>query len=186
MHTLAVGDRIEVRGPRNAFPFVPHGSALFIAGGIGITPILSMVRAAHRLGMDWRFVYTGRSRASMPFLDEIAGLPADRVQIRPDDEFGIPDGTHRLAGAPQRGAVYCCGPTPMLDGVRTGFHTCPAQALHFERFAPPPVVDGTPFEIQLGRNGQVLTVPAGRTALDVLREVRPAVAYSCRQGYCGT
>jgi ferredoxin len=108
------------------------------------------------------------------------------VQIRPDDEFGILDGTHLLAGAPQRGAVYCCGPTPMLDGVRTGFHTCPAQALHFERFAPPPVVGGTPFEIQLGRNGQVLTVPADRTALDVLREARPAVAYSCRQGYCGT
>jgi ferredoxin-NADP reductase len=180
---LTPGSRVTVLGPRNAFPFVPYGSALFIAGGIGITPILPMVRAADRLGMDWRFVYTGRSRNSMPFLDE---LPTGRVEVRPDDEFGVPDGTALLAEAPRDGAVYVCGPTPMLNGIRSGFADCAANSLHFERFAPPPVIDGKPFEIQLGRDGVVLQVPSDRSALEVLREARPNIAYSCRQGFCGT
>ncbi|GAA0625716.1 PDR/VanB family oxidoreductase [Kutzneria viridogrisea] len=180
---LTPGRHVVVRGPRNAFPFVPHGSALFLAGGIGITPILPMVRAADRLGMDWRFVYTGRSRATMPFLDE---LPAGRVLVRPDEEFGVPTAADLLADAPRDGAVYVCGPTPMLATVRAGFGDCAASALHFERFAPPPVVDGKPFEVQLGRGGVVLQVPADRSALEVIREQLPGVAYSCRQGFCGT
>jgi ferredoxin-NADP reductase len=71
MHALAPGATVTVRGPRNGFPFVGRGRALFVAGGIGITPILAMVRAARASGMDWQFVYSGRSRESMPFLDEI-------------------------------------------------------------------------------------------------------------------
>lgn len=186
MHALEVGANVPIRGPRNGFPFVGRGSALFIAGGIGITPILAMVRAARELGMDWRFVYSGRSRESMPFLDEIATFDPDRVFVRPDDEYGLPSGAELLANAPVDGAVYCCGPTPMLNAVRTAFGDTSARSLYFERFGAAPVVDGKEFEVQLVSTGEVLTVPADESALTVVRERSPEVAYSCQQGFCGT
>jgi ferredoxin-NADP reductase len=174
VHALAVGDSVLVRGPRNAFPFVASGPVLFVAGGIGITAILPMVREAARRGLDWRLVYAGRSRASMPFLDE---LPSERVEIR----IGGP--RDLLRDADPDGAVYCCGPTSMLAVVRKDFAS---RRLHFERFGPPPIVAGRPFEVELRRSGVVLAVPADRSALDVIRDLRPNVAYSCRQGFCGT
>ncbi|WP_396126616.1 PDR/VanB family oxidoreductase [Amycolatopsis sp. FBCC-B4732] len=184
VHALRPGARVTVRGPRTAFPFVGAGPFLFIAGGIGITPILPMVHAASAAGADWRLVYTGRSRESMPFLAE---LPADdRVRIRPDTEYGVPaSGAELLEGIPEKAAVYCCGPVPMIAGVRVDLALTSA-AVHFERFAPPPIVAGEPFRLTLRRSGQVLDVPGDRTALDVLLETRPATPYSCRQGFCGT
>lgn len=173
VHALKPGDRVTVRGPRNAFPFVARGKALFVAGGIGITPILPMVRLADRHGLDWRLVYKGRS---LPFLDE---LPQGRVTINPGRDTLLDD-------APAGGSVYVCGPAPMLESVRRGFRDCPAVGLHYERFGPPPIVDGKPFEVQLGPNGPVLNVPADRSALAVLRDFRPSVPYSCQQGFCGT
>ena len=186
MHALQPGERVTVRGPRNGFPFVGEGGALFIAGGIGITPIIAMVRAARELGMDWHFVYSGRSRESMPFLEEIATWEPERVFVRPDDEFGLPTATDLLEKAPEGGAVYCCGPTPMLDAVRTSFRETYSTALHFERFGAPPVIGGVPFEVQLVSSGEVLTVNADQSALDVVRKTLPGVGYSCQQGFCGT
>lgn len=186
MHALEPGDPVAVRGPRNGFPFVAEGAALFVAGGIGITPVLAMTRAADRAGMDWRLVYTGRTRAAMPFLDEIGTWDPSRVFVRPDDEYGTPTGADLLAGAPAGGAVYCCGPTPMLDAVRAGIDATGASALHFERFGAPPVVDGRAFEVQLASTGEVLAVPADESALEVIRRRRPGIGYSCRQGFCGT
>lgn len=186
MHALQPGDHVTVRGPRNGFPFVAGGRALFVAGGIGITPIIAMVRAARELEMDWYFVYSGRSRESMPFLEEIAGWDPERVFVRPDDEYGLPTAADLLGKAPVGGAVYCCGPTPMLDAVRTGFRETPSTALHFERFGAPPVTDGVPFEVQLVNSGRVLAVPADQSALDVIKKTLPGVGYSCQQGFCGT
>jgi ferredoxin-NADP reductase len=178
--TLRVGSAVAVKGPRNAFPFLDVPSYLFIAGGIGITPILPMVRAAAARGADWRLVYTGRSRASMPFL---ASLSADRVIVRPDDEFGVPDPSTLLSYAPSDATVYCCGPPPMIDGVRVAMGRRP---LHFERFSPPPVLGGAPFTVRLARTGVTVPVASDRSALAAIREVLPTVAYSCRQGFCGT
>lgn len=173
VHGLRPGDRITVRGPRNAFPFVADGPVLFVAGGIGITPILPMVRESQRTGLDWRLVYTGR-KGSMPFLDE---LPPDRVDVRVGRSEDL------LRAAHPDGAVYCCGPTSMLAAVRRDFTS---KRLHFERFSPPAIVDGRPFALELRRSGVVLRVPADRSALDVLRDLRPDTPYSCRQGFCGT
>ncbi|RFU40911.1 oxidoreductase [Actinomadura logoneensis] len=182
--TVSEGDLLTVQGPRNAFPLVPRDRYLFIAGGIGITPILPMVHAAHRAGADWRLVLSGRSRATLPFLDELAELPADRVTLRTDDVDGPPTCASLLEDATPGTAVHVCGPAPMIDGVRAA---CPPGAtLHYERFAPAPVTGGRPFEIELARSGRVLEVPGDRSALDVVREERPDVAYSCRQGFCGT
>ncbi|MEA5359584.1 PDR/VanB family oxidoreductase [Amycolatopsis sp., V23-08] len=184
VHALTPGTRITVRGPRTAFPLVGEGPFLFIAGGIGITPILPMVRQVAASGADWRLVYTGRSRASMPFVDELAGY--DRAWIRPDTEYGIPaSGTELLDGLPEGASVYCCGPVPMITGVRVDL-ALTSGAVHFERFAPPPIVAGEPFRLTLRRSGRVLDVPGDRSALDVVREVLPDTPYSCRQGFCGT
>jgi ferredoxin-NADP reductase len=174
VHSLREGATINVRGPRNAFPFVAEGPILFVAGGIGITAILPMVHESARRGLDWRLVYTGRSRDSMPFLDE---LPTERVEIRIGAQPGLLDQAH------PRGAVYCCGPTSMLEAVRRDFAS---KRLHFERFSPPPIVDGRPFTLELSRSGLELNVPADRSALDVLKDLRPHAPYSCRQGFCGT
>lgn len=174
VQALRVGDRIQVRGPRNAFPFAGIGPVVFVAGGIGITAILPMVHAAARAGLDWRLVYCGRSAAAMPFLDE---LPDGRVDVRTGR------GPALLGDASPRGAVYCCGPASMLDQVRAEFSS---RWLHFERFSPPPIVGGQPFAVELRRSGVTLDVPADRSALDVIRDFRPSVAYSCRQGFCGT
>ncbi|WP_280265076.1 PDR/VanB family oxidoreductase [Nocardia wallacei] len=188
---LRPGSRVTVRGPRNAFPFVlpGHGSDAarvhFVAGGIGITPILPMVRMAHRLGVDWSMVYAGRSRDTIPFLDEIESF-GDRVTVRTDDEHGLPTAADLLPGAGPDTAVYCCGPVPMTDAIAAAVRDVPGMELHSERFSAPPVVDGTPFEVELARTGEVIEVAADRSVLEDVLTVRPDVAYSCRQGFCRT
>ncbi|GAA5053314.1 PDR/VanB family oxidoreductase [Streptomyces similanensis] len=184
---LGEGDRVTVRGPRNAFPFAGDRAVLLLAGGIGITPILPMAREAAWRGLDWRLVHSGRTRASLPFADELDRLARrhpGRVEILADDEHGVPDAAALLARAPEGAAVYCCGPAPMLDAVRGAFEDNGSGALHFERFGAPPIVDGEPFTLRL-RDGRELAVPADRSALDVLRADNPATPYSCRQGFCG-
>ncbi|WP_328751841.1 iron-sulfur cluster-binding domain-containing protein [Streptomyces sp. NBC_00285] len=81
---------------------------------------------------------------------------------------------------------YCCGPAPMIDGVRRAFGGSPAPALHFERFAPASITDRRPFELRPGDMGRVLQVPYDRSAPDVLHEALPDLPFSCRQGFCGT
>ncbi|WP_432066105.1 PDR/VanB family oxidoreductase [Streptomyces sp. C10-9-1] len=182
---LALGSSVGVKGPRNAFPFVAEGPVLLVAGGIGITPLLPMAREAARRGLDWHLVHTGRTRSSMPFGHRLADRFPGRVEILPDDEGGVRTATRLLRRAAPGGAVYCCGPTPMLDALREAFEASPAAALHTERFTAPPIRDGRPFTLRLRRSGTTLAVPADRSALDVLRDHDPATPYSCRQGFCG-
>lgn len=185
--SVGVGSELTVRGPRNAFPYVPAAGYLFIAGGIGITPILPMVKQAAADGSQWQLVYTGRSRASMPFLDELTTLDPARIRIRPYDQYGFPSsGAELLKHAPTGATVYCCGPAPMLASVRRDLPASAVKAFHFERFSAPPVLGGQPFEITLKHNNRMLTVPADRSALDVISQAVPDVAYSCQQGFCGT
>ncbi len=188
---LPVGTPVVLRGPRNAFPFaVPgHGSPSarlhFVAGGIGITPILPMLRLAHRLGVDWSMVYTGRSRDTIPFLDEVESF-GGRVTVRTDDAHGLPDAAALLPGVAAGTAVYCCGPVPMTAVITEAIREMRGVELHSERFSPPPIVDGAPFEIEFARSGEVVAVPADKTALDAILERRPDRPYSCRQGFCRT
>ncbi len=186
LHTLQPGAELTLRGPRNAFPFLDVDRYLFVAGGIGSTPILPMLRAAIAHGADWTLVYTGRTRASMPFLAELGTLDQARVHIWPDDEYGVPDGPTIVALAPAGAALYTCGPPPMIAAIRAALPSERVASLHCERFSPPPVVGGRPFEAVLARSGHVVPVAAGETALAAIRRVLPDVAYSCQQGFCGT
>jgi ferredoxin-NADP reductase len=182
------GARLRVVGPRNGFPFAAEPAVLFIAGGIGITPLLPMAVEAAALGLDWRLVYAGRSRSCMPFLDVTGGFDPARTEILAADETGVPDCAELVRSAPAGAAIYCCGPPLMLDGVRRAALAAgpdAVRAFRFERFTAPPIVDGRAFTLELRRSGTKLAVPADRSALDVLRDRDPMTPYSCRQGFCG-
>ncbi|MFI7386760.1 PDR/VanB family oxidoreductase [Streptomyces sp. NPDC049813] len=185
---LREGAEVEVRGVRNRFPLDADAPAyLFVAGGIGITPILPMLRDAHARGADWRLLYGGRSRASMPFLEEVEKLGADqgRVRVVAEDSDGLPDLAAALGATAPGTAVYCCGPEGLMAAVREALPA--GRTLHLERFAPRNSTEGNgPFEVELRRSGRVLDVPADGTVLAAVRGALPHVAYSCEQGFCGT
>jgi ferredoxin-NADP reductase len=189
--SVRVGDQLVITGPVNAFPLALATDGTgedrmhFVAGGIGITPILPMVLAAEAARVPWTMVYAGRSRQSMPFLHELTRY-GDRVSVRTDGEHGIPSIPDLLPPHATDAAIYCCGPSSMLDVVRSAVARQHGVPLHYERFSAPPIVDGVSFDVQLGAGGEVVHVAADRTTLETIRAVRPAVAYSCQQGFCGT
>lgn len=191
MHGLTVGGHVEVSDPRNAFMMPLPGSASrstqlhFIAGGIGITPILPMVALAERQGTPWTLRYTGRNRAALAFLDELAPY-GDKVRIRTDDVHGLPTAEDLLDGVDPTTAVYVCGPPPLITAVLRAIPVDSGVEVHSERFSAAPVVDGEPFELELARTGTVLKIGADQAALAALREAVPNVAYSCQQGFCGS
>ncbi len=188
---LQVGATVTTNGPRNAFPLtVPgYGSPArrfrFIAGGIGITPILPMLHLAQRLDIEWSMIYVGRSTDSLPFVDEVMGL-GDCVEVRTDDVAGVPTAQQLLGECADGTAVYACGPTPMLTAIRARLAGRDNVELHFERFAAPPVVDGEPFAAKIASTGEVITVGPEETLLSALQRARVPAPYSCQQGFCGT
>jgi ferredoxin-NADP reductase len=188
---LPVGGEVTTHGPRNAFPLTvpgygsPTQRVRFIAGGIGITPILPMLALAERLGVDWSMVYTGRSLDSLPFVDEVSRF-GDRIEIRTDDITGVPTAAQLLGDCTDGTTVYACGPAPMLTAIRGGLVGRDDVELHFERFAAPPVIDGREFTVSIASTGQEVVVGADETLLAALRRSNVAAPYSCQQGFCGT
>jgi ferredoxin-NADP reductase len=187
---LSPGTTVRARGPRNHFPLEPATCYLFIAGGIGITPIVPMLGAATAAGADWRLVYGGRTAASMAFVEQLRATHGEeRVVVRPQDEHGLLD-LDSLLGEPADGTlVYCCGPGPLLDAVEQRCASWPSGSLHTERFTPKeqgePVLSGT-FEVELARSATTLTVPPDRSILEVVEDAGIHVLSSCQEGTCGT
>ncbi|HUO39256.1 MAG TPA: PDR/VanB family oxidoreductase [Mycobacterium sp.] len=188
---LHVGATVSSGGPRNAFPVAlpgygsPARRLRFIAGGIGITPILPMLSLARRAGVDWSMVYTGRSRDSLPFVEEVAGLAAS-VEIRTDDVRGVPGAGDLLGDCADGTAVYACGPAALLTSIRARLAGRDNVELHFERFAAAPVLDGRPFSVAVASTGQIVQVGAQETLLAALQRAGVSAPYSCQQGFCGT
>ncbi|RFU21489.1 oxidoreductase [Geodermatophilus marinus] len=185
--TLRAGDRVGVGGPRNNFPLVPSERYLFVAGGIGITPLLPMVAQAEVLGADWRLLYGGRRRASMAFLDELA-RHGERVHVMPQDETGLLDLPSFLGEPDPATKVYCCGPGPLLDAMGVACTAWPPTALRTERFVAEQAapVRSAPFEVELARTGATVTVEPGTSVLEAVGAAGVEVLSSCRQGTCGT
>lgn len=181
---------MRVRGPRNHFALEAAPRYRFVAGGIGITPILPMLEAAEAAGADWTLLYGGRTRASMAFVDELAAY-SGRVTIAPHDETGLLDLVGYLADTPSDALVYCCGPGPLLDAVAAAW---PRETLRTERFQPVAAAGdgedgapgGTAFELVLARSGRTLSVPADASILETVRSAGVEVLYSCGEGTCGT
>lgn len=188
VHDLTEGSRLRVRGPRNHFPLVAARRYLFIAGGIGITPMLPMIEEAEAAGADWVLHYGGRSRTSMAFLDQLA-KHGERVHVVPQDESGILD-LDTILGVPSPDTlVYCCGPEPLLAAVEQQCEGWPGHALHLERFSAKPREDAgadTEFEMVLQRSGLTVRVVADQTVFDAMRDAGVSVLGSCLEGICGT
>lgn len=187
---LRPGDVVGVVGPRNNFPLVDSPEYLFIAGGIGITPLLPMIEAVAVAGARWRLVYGGRSRASMAFLEDLA-TRGDAVTVWPQDERGLLE-LDALLGTPRSDTgVYCCGPEALLAAVEARCAGWPKASLHVERFAAKPHLDvegesGRPFQVVLARSQQTVHVTGGMTVLQALEAAGIKPANSCREGICGT
>ncbi|MFM9607164.1 PDR/VanB family oxidoreductase [Streptomyces niveiscabiei] len=186
---LTAGDLVRIRGPRNHFPLVKAKNYLFIAGGIGVTPILPMIAAVDATRADWRLVYGGRTRASMAFAETLRQTYGDRVTLHPQDEYGLLD-LPSLLGKPQRKtAVYTCGPEPLLAAVETSCEKWPAGSLHLERFAPKQDATTGPrttFEVELAQSGRTLKVSEDMTILQAVADAGVSVMTSCEEGICGT
>ncbi|MFS0691570.1 PDR/VanB family oxidoreductase [Streptomyces nitrosporeus] len=192
IHTeLRPGQQVTVSGPRNRFPLEEAAGYVFVAGGIGITPLLAMAREATRAGTPWRMAYGGRGRASMAFtaeLAELAGLAARQgeVTLVPQDEQGHIDLDGVLADLPDGTLVYSCGPEPLLKAVE---ERTPAERLRLERFSAPVVeraADGEEFEVECRTSGVTLTVGAGTSILEAAEGAGIDVDNSCRDGICGS
>ncbi|MFF2810259.1 PDR/VanB family oxidoreductase [Streptomyces sp. NPDC058000] len=186
VHTrLRPGQTVPVSPPRNHFALEDAPGYVFVAGGIGITPLLAMAREAARRGTAWRMVYGGRSRASMAFTDELAALGGE-VAIVPQDEHGHLDLAAALTDLPAGTLVYCCGPEPLLAAIE---RLCPADRLRVERFAAP-VVQRTgadqAFEVECRASGRTLTVGADTSVLQAVEDAGILVNSSCRDGICGS
>ncbi len=190
---LRQGDLVDAAPPENAFEMDARaGSAIFIAGGIGITPVLAMIRSLEARGdTRWTLWYLARDRASAPFVDELAEGPwRERVRVHYDG--GDPARSLDLWPVfekPGKAHVYCCGPRALMDAVRDMSGHWPPGSIHFESF-----VDGAAmarpedraFRVRLARSGGEVEVPAGTTILEALARAGHRVRSSCQSGTCGT
>jgi ferredoxin-NADP reductase len=186
---LRPGHRLQVCGPRNNFTFLPARRYVFIAGGIGITPILGMIRAAEARGADWELYYGGRRRASMAFLEELAGF-GDRVHVLPEDEVGRLDLAAVLPEPVDGVLVYCCGPEGLLAAVEQHTAGWPEGSLQVERFKAKtreaPADGERSLEVVAQRSGTTVEVRPNCSVLDALEAAGISVPNSCRDGICGT
>jgi ferredoxin-NADP reductase len=189
VHQLAVGDEVDIRGPRNQFALMPAPSYSFIAGGIGITPILPMIKAAEAQGAQWTLAYGGRRRDTMAYADDLRAQYGSCVTLYPFDEVGHIPLDIVMSGNSNGTLTYCCGPEPLLLAVEAQATDWPNGLLHLERFAPKEIViDGPdkPVEVYLAQSDITLQVPADRSILDVIAEAGIDVLTSCQEGTCGT
>jgi cytochrome P450/ferredoxin-NADP reductase len=190
MHdSLRAGMRLKIRGPRNHFRLDEEGRrAIFIAGGIGITPVSAMARRARELGIDYELHYSGRSRKTMALVDELAQLHGERLHLHVTQEGTRNDFAALRVDELTR--VYACGPARMLAALEACSEAWPEDALRVEHF----VASGgkldpaheQAFEVELKDSGLVLNVAADQTVLDALRRANIDVQSDCEEGLCGS
>lgn len=183
------GDTLKVSEPRNHFPFKPRKKCLFIAGGIGITPMLPMIQEAEATGLDWRLVYLSRERRRMSCLEKLAHYDQSRITLNGDKEDGYIDLPGLLATCDADTSVYSCGPKPLLDALEQRYaeQANPVWSLDIERFAAGPVDNsGGAFDVVINSTGQRIRIPEGESALTVLREAGIKIPTSCGDGVCGS
>lgn len=184
---VRTGDGLLARGPRNHFPLKPAPRYLFIAGGIGITPLMPMMAQATRDGAAWHLAYGGRTRESMAFSDELARSYPDQITLHPQDRQGLLDLDGLVRGLAPDTDVYACGPSGLLDALSERFADR-RDNLNIERFSAGAVAGSAKqtFEIELASSGRVLTVEPDESVLDVLLDNDVVIDSSCEEGTCGS
>lgn len=189
--SLQVGHALKIRGPSNHFR-LDEGlqRMIFIAGGIGITPIAAMARRAAELGRDYQLHYSGRRRAGMALVDELSALHGARLHLYASDQGQRNDLAALLAEAPPATGIFACGPERLLAAVQAACVHWPEDALRVEHFSST-LAQLDPsreqaFELELKDSGLLLPVPADRTVLSVLRAANIDVQSDCEEGLCGS
>ncbi|WP_208026060.1 PDR/VanB family oxidoreductase [Amycolatopsis acidicola] len=176
---VRVGDELRAGEPRNNFPLTPSPEYVFVAGGIGITPLLPMLREADAAGASWELYYGGRRRDRMAFLDELSRY-GERVHVLPEDEHGLLPLKEIFAASDA--PVYCCGPEPLLAAAEK---VCPPGRLRVERFhAREQSGPSAGFEVSAG--GRTIPVGPEESILDALDAAGIPMPSSCREGTCGS
>lgn len=186
---LREGQALTLSAPRNNFVFQDSRKYLFIAGGIGITPIIPMIERAEDLGREWSLVYCGRSRSTMAFLPELEHRYPGRVKAYPSDETGRVKLEDHLALPRAKMLIYACGPASLVEEIEDWARGWPPGVLHTERFSAAALDAGAsmdPFEVELARSGRTVEVAPDQTVLEALEAVGTRILSSCRAGVCGT
>jgi vanillate O-demethylase ferredoxin subunit len=189
--SVRAGMQLKISAPKNNFPIDSAAERyLFIAGGIGITPIMAMIRWCVAQEKPWRLIYAVRSRQRAAFYEQLSKLAKASAQFHFDDEQGEVLDVARAAASWASGErIYCCGPTPLMEAVKSATQHLPGDTVRFEFFtAPEPDPDQTSdsFSVRLERSGAEFVVPADKSILEVLEENGIEVPFSCREGLCGT
>lgn len=185
---VRAGGILTIGGPRNNFPLAEHAErSILFAGGIGITPILSMVERLSALQRPWQLYYCARSRAGAAFVERLQSRPG--VHFNFDGEPGgrMLDMAPIVQSAGATTHFYCCGPLGMLSAFEAATAGLPGERVHVEYFSAkePPAQTGG-FTVVLARSGRQIRVPAGKTILDALLDAGIDVPFSCKEGVCGT
>jgi ferredoxin-NADP reductase len=184
------GDELTVRGPRNHFHLVDARKYIFIAGGIGVTPILPMVKQVAQSDAEFSVLYGGRRRSTMAFVEQLARY-GSRTRIVPEDSEGLLDLDSALRETTPETKVYCCGPEGLISAVEQLCARLNLDALHVERFnarasESRAVASGRGLRVLLARSGVEVVVPPDRSILDVVLESGVDVTYDCAEGVCGS
>ena len=186
-----IGASLEVSAPRNNFGLAKSSAGyLFIAGGIGIAPILSMIRQLRSGGGRFKLYYCTRAPELTAFRDEL-GAPGFRDQVTIHHDGGDPARALDLwpiLERPQGAQLYCCGPQGMMQAVRDMTGHWSSASVHFEAFTEPARSrpEDRAFKVRLAKSGAVVEVPVGTTILEALRAHGLTVPSSCESGTCGT
>lgn len=182
------GDLLTVSGPRNNFALEETAEkSIFIAGGIGITPMLCMIERLSAIGRDWGLIYCSRKRSGAAFLESLQKRPQVRFNFDEDPGGRMLDVTAVVKAAPASAHLYCCGPLPMLEAFEQATKDVSRERIHVEYFTAkaPPAIEGG-FTVVLAKSGLTFAVLPGKTILDALRDNGVDTPYSCKEGICGT
>lgn len=186
---LAVGTRLSILPPKNEFRLDHRdGKSLLIAGGIGITPIFSMLRSLAFRKRPFEIVYSGRSRSAMAYVHEVAQLGREHAHIYCNDETGSQlNLTALLAAQPADCKVYICGPAGLIEAARAAAAALGwnPQRIRSELFTPPPTGDEVGFDVVLKQSGKTIAVGPNTSILDALQNAGMYPLFDCRRGECG-
>ncbi|BCT77954.1 flavodoxin [Sinomonas cyclohexanicum] len=188
MHTLEPGAEVELTQPMQNFPLrVGARRYVVLAGGIGVTAVLGMARILARTGADYRFVYAGRSRGAMAYLDDLVAEHGDRLEVHVDDEGSSLDVPTLLGGLDLDTELYMCGPIRLMDSVRRTWQDLELALpnLRYETFGNSGWFDPEEFVVRIPRLGIETVVPKGRSMLEALEGAGADMMSDCRKGECG-
>src|SRR6266436_7692545 len=189
MHALKIGDIVRASAPINSFGLhTGNTPAILFAGGIGITPILSMAAELQARGTPYRLHYGGRAPESLAFLPQLRAICTDALSVHYDSDESRLGIAAVLDRAPGDAHIYVCGPAGMIEAVKNSAvdKGIPAARIHYEFFKAEPTLSADDaFEVELRSTGQVITVAANQSIIDALQRAGVEVLYDCRRGDCG-